>query len=114
MCLVERLLPGPTADLGFKVGQREALERDNLARDAGDGGGPVHERAPVVDHIHDGAQLARVLSIVNQDDAADLDESGKAHGAAVCVSDEWRRAGFPFFPLFSPSKVCCPTVNMIQ
>ena len=78
--LVERLLARPAPDLGLEVRQGQPLERDDLARHARDGRRPVHERAPVVDHVHDGAQLARVLAVVDQDHAADLDKSGEGHG----------------------------------
>lgn len=58
-----------------KLGQVGALNRDDLTSDAR--GGTVDENTIVIDDIDDDGKLILVLSVVYQDDAANLDKLGE-------------------------------------
>mmetsp|Transcript_17453 Transcript_17453/g.40866 ORF Transcript_17453/g.40866 Transcript_17453/m.40866 type:complete len:212 (+) Transcript_17453:511-1146(+) len=78
--LGEGLLARVTADLDDEVGQGQALEGDDLARDSSELGRPINKSAALVDNVDDGAELALVGAIVDKGDAADLNKALETHG----------------------------------
>ena len=71
------------------VGELDPLQVDRLALDAGVR--TVNEHAVVVNHINNGAELARLLTVGDQADTAELHIALERHGA--CAQERRRSSG---------------------
>ena len=70
---------GVAGNLDGEVGEGDAAVGDDLTADAGDVLGSVDEALVLVDNIDDGSELAGLGSVVDEDNASNLDVSGEAH-----------------------------------
>ena len=77
--LLDGLGAGVAGDLDGEVGEGDAAVGDDLAADAGDVFGSVDEALVLVDDVDDGGKLAGLGSVVDEDNASNLDVSGEAH-----------------------------------
>lgn len=93
-------LRGPL-DLHHKIGQRQALEGDELPHDPGEGFGAVDKAFVLVYDVDDGGELPRVLAVVHKDHAADLNIPCVAleAGGKKCKMRGFRKTLHPSFPL---------------